>query len=272
MTYKLSAPGWFSEVCGVPVRHHELPDELLGHGGAFFAHHGIEFHVQAGFGDDIWQTQVDRRYPIATWNVDDTGVVRQYADARMAAWHGDSVSQFAFGIEHTGDAVSPLGERQLDHSAALCAAIIEWTEDAFGETIPLKKQARISLANYRTARGFWDHTDVDNGPLNENGHTDHLIGRSWTAQLAKVGNYLKVVARPAPPFGGELLLLGADLADVVTWKRRMSAKGYFDLRDSSAGPHYGPAIERATRAFQQKRRLAEDGIVGPKTWAAAWPS
>lgn len=77
---------------------------------------------------------------------------------------------------------------QLDASAALCAAIIEVTEDLAGETIPLVRVPRISLSKYRTAQGFWDHDDVDNGELNENSHTDRLEGRSWPEQLDKIGS------------------------------------------------------------------------------------
>lgn len=268
--YKLKAPGWFDEVNGIQVVHHALPDDFMAHAGDFFAHHGIEFHVQAGFGQDIFNTQIARGFPIATWNVDDLGVVRQYNDARLADWHGDSVSHYAFGIEHTGDGVSALKPKQLDASAALCAAIIEWTEDAFGETIPLVKVPRISVSNYQTAKGFWDHTDVDDGPLNENHHVDRLLGCSWDEQLAKVGVFLDKHPRPAPQFHGVLLTAGLDAADVIVWKRRMSVKGLFKRGDANDGPHFGSAIERATREFQKRRALPVDGIVGPKTWAAAW--
>lgn len=269
MSYKLSSPGWFSEVNGVKVERVPLSWSMVEQAGDFYAHHGVEFHVQAGPGRDISGTQNDRGYPIANFNVDDLGVVRQYMDARLAAWHGDSVSHYAYGIEHTGDAIHALPLKQLNSSAALCAALVEWTEAAFGETIPLEKVSRVSLANYQTVRGFWDHNDVDNGPLNENGHTDHLIGRSWAKQLEKIASYLRA-PNPAPKFGGVLLQRGVDHADVITWKRRMASKGLFSRTDNGDGPHYGPAIERATVEFQRRRNLEDDGVVGPKTWNAAW--
>lgn len=268
--YKLSAPGMFSEVNGVDVVHHELPDDLMEHAGEFFAHHGIEWHRQDGPNADIFNTQVARGFPIATWSVDEDGVVHQYNDFRVADWHGDSVSQYAFGIEHQGFAGTACTEAQLDASAALCAAIIEVTEDTWGAQIPLVKVPRISLSNYKTAQGFWDHDDVDNGPLNENGHVDKLEGRSWAEQLAKIGSFLEGHHRPAPEFPGTLLNKGVDAAEVVTWKKRMALQGLFARPSAHDGPHFGPAIERATRIFQERKGLHVDGVVGPDTWPAGF--
>jgi peptidoglycan hydrolase-like protein with peptidoglycan-binding domain len=269
MTYKLSAPGWFSNVNGFSVNKHALPSSIMDHAGEFFGHHGIEWHRQQGTNDDIYQTEVARGYPIATWSVGDGGEIFQYNDFRIADWHGDSVSHYAFGIEHQGFTGTPCPDKQLDASAALCAAIVEVTEDLWGDVIPLTKVPRVSVSNYTTVKGFWDHTDVDNGPLNENGHSDHLEGRSWGTQLKKIGSFL-VPAKPAPTFHGTLLKVGVEAPDVIVWKRRMAARGLFSKRDTNDGPHYGKSIEQATKVFQARKKLTEDGVVGPKTWNAAW--
>ncbi|HEY7281152.1 MAG TPA: peptidoglycan-binding domain-containing protein [Actinomycetota bacterium] len=268
--YELSSPGWFSNVNGVGVVHHALPADLMEHAGEFYGHHGIEWHRQDGPNEDIFGTRVARGYPIATWSVDDEGVVHQYNDLRVADWHGDSVSHYAFGVEHQGVTGTPCTTRQLDASAALCAAIIEVTEDLWGEEIPLVKVPRISLSNYKTAQGFWDHNDVDDGPLNENGHVDRLEGRSWADQLTKIGDFLQNQPPPIPTFHGTFLRLGVVAADVIRWKRRMAVKGLFARTDENDGPYYGPAIGRATRTFQQRSGLTVDGVVGPDTWGAAW--
>src|SRR3954447_7139496 len=241
--YELLKAGWFKKVNGVAVVVNELPDELMEHAGHFSAHHGIEWHRQDGPNADISGTQIARGFPIATWSVDEQGVVHQYNDFRTCVWHGDSVSQYAFGIEHQGFAGTPCNAVQLDASAALCAAIVEVSAALYGETIPLEKAPRVSLGNYQTVRGFWDHDDVDNGPLNEKGHVDKLEGRSWADQLAKIGSFLQQEQNPAPPFPGTLLKLGVEDASVITWKRRLATKNMFTLRDANDGPHYGAMIE-----------------------------
>lgn len=270
MTYTLSSPGWFDKVNGFKVVRLPLPASLMSHAGDFYGHHGIEIHRQQGPNGDITSTQLARGYPIATWNVDDDGVIRQYNDCSICVWHGDSVSHYAFGIEHTGFTGTPFTDKQLVSSAALCAAIVEYTEDRWGDVIPLTKVPRVSVAGYTAVRGFWDHDNVDDGELNEGHHTDHLEGRSWPNFLKDVGHFLNLVPRPTPPFHGTLLKAGTDAVDVLAWKRRMHVKGLFRRTDLNDGPHYGPAIEKATKAFQAKKKLDIDGIVGSKTWGAAW--
>ena len=34
--------------------------------------------------------------------------------------------------------------------------------------------------------------------------------------------------------------------------------------------YYGPQTAAVARAFQREKRLAAHGLIGPKTWAAAW--
>jgi peptidoglycan hydrolase-like protein with peptidoglycan-binding domain len=240
------------------------------HAGTFQAHHGIEMHRQEGDGNDISGTELARGYPIATFSIGDDGTINQYNHMfDFADWHGDSVSEYAFGIEHAGFTGTPFTPAQLKSSHALVAALIEITEDRFGEVIPLQWIPRISLANYRTAKGIWNHRAVDPGPLNENGHTDLMEGESTSAFLSAVKALLKP-GSVAPTFHGTLLQLGVEAPDVIVWKRRMAALGLFTLHDANDGPVFGRTIEAATIQFQTKRKLSVDGVVGAKTWASAW--
>src|SRR5262245_61521116 len=129
MTYKLSSPGWLSQVFGIKVVKVALSNTMVSHAGEFFAHHLIEHHRQQGDGGDILGTQNARGYPICNWNIANDGTIRQYLTFYRAAWHGDSVSHYAWGVEHAGFTGKPETEAQLRSSEALSAALIELTED-----------------------------------------------------------------------------------------------------------------------------------------------
>lgn len=75
-------------------------------------------------------------------------------------------------------------------------------------------------------------------------------------------------ARTAPPFPGRNLTQPPVMRgnDVLAWQRQMRKRGWKLEADGA----YGPASEAACRRFQSDKRLRVDGVVGPKTWAAAW--
>lgn len=116
-----------------------------------------------------------------------------------------------------------------------------------------------------------------------NGHRDHLSTSCPGSRLyAWVG---KGAPRPggqapkpdpapdkpstqAPPWPGRLLtqppVMSGD--DVRQWQRRMKDRGWRITVDK----WYGPASEAVCRAFQEEKGLTVDGVVGKRTWAAAW--
>src|SRR5690242_16731752 len=68
--------------------------------------------------------------------------------------------------------------------------------------------------------------------------------------------------------GSRLLLVTSPLlhgADVTAVQRRLAEVG---LEPGSIDGVYGPATERAVRAFQATARVAADGVVGPETHEA----
>ena len=76
-------------------------------------------------------------------------------------------------------------------------------------------------------------------------------------------------ASSAPPWPGRLLENRSPMmhgADVLAWQRQMRARGWHLTADS----YYGPASSSICRKFQRDKHLTVDGVVGPKTWAAAW--
>lgn len=85
---------------------------------------------------------------------------------------------------------------------------------------------------------------------------------------------------PAPsqgrPFPGRYLQLSVPLMrgqDVYDWQKRMRERGWnidVDALDKSPHVGYGQQCKRICIAFQREKGLSQDGVVGPKTWAAAF--
>ncbi len=193
MTYK-EANGFFAEVNGHPVAFHKLPDALVTHATSWAAKgpHAIVFHYQAGCGSDLYQGQIDRGFPFIAFNVDQGGVIRQYMDARIAPWHCFDVSRYALGIEHAAfpGQGCELNDVQLTASAALSAALVEWTKDTYGIDIPVAKFGTVTVANLVTLKGFIDHVDITPGSsLNPTGHTDKLYHWTWDRYLTEVASH-----------------------------------------------------------------------------------
>jgi len=57
-----------------------------------------------------------------------------------------------------------------------------------------------------------------------------------------------------------------DSGNVMTWQRRMAARGWNITADGS----FGSQSQSVCRQFQQQVGLSVDGFVGPKTWQASW--
>lgn len=75
-------------------------------------------------------------------------------------------------------------------------------------------------------------------------------------------------AYPGAPYPGTVhptLRIGSTGPAVVTLQNRLLAAGF------NPGPVdgvFGPLTHNAVLAFQRSRNLVQDGIVGPRTWAA----
>ncbi|MBW4555498.1 MAG: peptidoglycan-binding protein [Trichormus sp. ATA11-4-KO1] len=75
---------------------------------------------------------------------------------------------------------------------------------------------------------------------------------------------IKVAARPQR-FSGQpmpILRFGNSGTSVRVLQRLLVSNGYAIRVDGA----FGPLTETAVKAFQNQRRLAVDGIVGPRTW------
>lgn len=71
-----------------------------------------------------------------------------------------------------------------------------------------------------------------------------------------------------PGFPGLALRLGSTGANVMAIQQRLNSLGY----DVGVDGSFGPGLQKAVIAFQQKCNLGADGVVGPGTWAALFNS
>lgn len=73
-------------------------------------------------------------------------------------------------------------------------------------------------------------------------------------------------APQAPAWPGRYLRQGMSGSDVRMFQQQMRNRGWTISVDGS----FGPATDAVVRAFQREKNLGVDGIIGPKTWTAAW--
>jgi hypothetical protein len=83
-------------------------------------------------------------------------------------------------------------------------------------------------------------------------------------RLSAPGRVVIDVEHAAPGTGNQLLGRGDRSAAVATWQWRLNLAIHHGI---AVDEDFGPATEAATRAFQQSRGIAADGIVGPRSRA-----
>jgi peptidoglycan hydrolase-like protein with peptidoglycan-binding domain len=70
----------------------------------------------------------------------------------------------------------------------------------------------------------------------------------------------------APPWPGVTFNPGDTSSDLQCWQKQMGHRGYGLVGTG----YYGPATYEVVVALQARNGLRTSGIVGPKTWVAAW--
>jgi N-acetyl-anhydromuramyl-L-alanine amidase AmpD len=89
------------------------------------------------------------------------------------------------------------------------------------------------------------------------------VGQWWTEVSGGVYRKPIPVDRAKPTVSLPMLARGAEGSTVKILQEELKKVGLYTL---SIDGDFGPATDRAVRAFQQARGLLIDGKVGPATW------
>jgi N-acetylmuramoyl-L-alanine amidase/Putative peptidoglycan binding domain len=194
--------------------------------------------------------------------VSQKGVIEQYVDTDIVAWHGRSLNSRYVGVETEGCTTSPYAEPMSDAMINGLAQIYKEGHDRHGW--------QFTLANSDGQPGFGFHRMAVNTacPCDV-----RLEKRSQILTLAS-GKPPTPTPQP-PPSGnvpawpGRYLTLTNPMmqgADIEQWQAQMAHRGWTIGVDG----YYGPQSEGVCISFQSEKGLNIDGVVGPETWSASW--
>lgn len=100
-------------------------------------------------------------------------------------------------------------------------------------------------------------------------HSAAMAGYDPVARLGGSTPTPTPAPSPAPPWPGRYVALTTPMLhgdDVRTWQAQMAHRGW----TVSVDGWFGAQSDRVLRAFQGEKSLTVDGVLGPKSWAAAW--
>jgi hypothetical protein len=195
--------------------------------------------------------------------VSKTGVIEQYVDSSVVAWHAMQLNDTYCGVETEGctdppDYAEPMTSAMVDALARLYAEGHErhgWPNE---------------LANYDGQNGFGYHRmavptacpcDVRLSMRNEILTKAFNLPPGATPDVPLAGVPPLHVDYFGPAYGHNHAV-----PDVRTWQQKMQDRGWPIAVDQIYGPH----SDQTCREFQQEKGLKVDGLVGPQTWSATW--
>jgi len=220
VSYKLKR-GYFSDVNGAAVTRQPLPLSLTTWKEGFPT--GILFHYTVGCNDDIAPTLRSKNFG-ATFNVGRKGGIFQYRPLLKPSWHAYDASRYYLGIEHTSLGPGPaceLTDKQLEASAKLSAAIVEWAYKRYEFVIPLVKTDGPALIP-----GFKDHADGTKDTWNPNVHVDRLFNWTWSRYLGRVQQFVFPYSVYSTRDGDRRAYDSRTLVDAAEWGLGQVEKGW----------------------------------------------
>lgn len=188
------------------------------------------------------------------------------------AWHAPGANSDGYGIELAGysrqtyaqwtDAFSQATIKQAAHWVApimhahgIPAHFLTDEELADGHTKGMTTHRQVT-------RVFKESTHTDPGEHFPEGFVVHAVQVALDS-LPRPKPAAKT-SHPAKPETRPTIRRGSAGADVRHAQVRLNAHG----ARLQADGHFGPSTEAAVKAFQKKRKLSADGVVGPATWKA----
>ena len=191
----------------------------------------------------------------SNYGIDSNGKVALYVDESNRAWTSSNSANDNAAV--TIEVANSTGAPNWEISAAAYKSLITLCVD-------ICKRNNIEKLNYTGNRN--GNLTMHKWFANTNCPGPYLEGK-FAQIAAEVNAELEKSAKPVATTTVELNILrqGATGAQVKTLQRLLSSLAFaIGTIDGS----YGPKTLAGVKAFQKKRNLEQDGIVGPATWAA----
>lgn len=225
---------------------------------------GLILHHAVGSGSNFGHFNSPSARVSAHFWVSRSGVIEQYVDTNVVAWHGMQLNGSYCGTETEGCGVPP-------HNEPMTEAMIDALARLYKEGMQRHGWAG-QIINSAGPSGFGFHRMPGSGAATgcpcdvRLNRREEILRRAGGAPVGPPPGPPPPPTTGAPPFPGRLLRQGVSGADVRTWQSRMAARGWRIGVDGM----YGPESAGVCTAFQREKALGVDGIVGPVTWAASW--
>lgn len=192
-----------------------------------------------------------------------TGVIEQYVDSSVVAWHGRSLNSRYNGVETEGCTQGPAYAEEMPGPMVDALARL-YAEGA------RRHGWKNALANADGQAGFGYHRMAVNTAC----PCDVRLNRRQEILAKAFGGQIPSGPTPTPPpsSGAAPPWPGTYLRDFTSgggtrqWQQQMKNRGW----SIGVDDQYGPQSANVCTQFQREKGLGVDGVVGPQTWGAAW--
>lgn len=241
---------------------------------------GVVLHIEQGYeAGTVSVFHNPGAQASAHFGIGKDGHIDQFVDTHDAAWAEVAGNRHWISIEHEGFTGEALTEAQVAADVRLIAWL-KGSEDGPGLNFPLQETDDVNrpgLGWHGMGGADWGgHTQCPGDPIKAQrpeilqGVEARIGGNNPppAPAPAPAPHPAPVPPQHAPPFPGRLLRTPPNTqgGDVLSWQAQMRRRGW----NIGVDGIYGPQSAGICRQFQQEKRLAVDGVVGPITWNETW--